>query len=230
MEDKNFSIGDTVKFTTNSGKVVEGKVIGIKSYAYVIEHKNGDNTVETIFPKSIVEAEQRSELHSVRGGNKEKIFTYYIMPSKRRQNNKKNSKKNNKSRNQRGGDINEVKAVVEELKSNVEELEKKVIEAMPVEESMPSEETLVETKESDKEELNKSKGKMTIREFDDSNGEMNIEALEKFKGNKVNDNNDDDVDDESEDMDGGRRRTHKKNRNNKKNKKNRKSQRRQRRR
>ena len=65
MEDNKFSIGDTVKFTTNSGKVIEGEVIGIKPYAYVIGH----DRKETIYPKSIVEAEPRSNIFS-RGGRK----------------------------------------------------------------------------------------------------------------------------------------------------------------
>lgn len=65
MEDNKFSIDDTVKFTTSSGKVIEGKVIGIKPYGYVIEHDGK----ETIYSKSIVEVEPRSKTFS-RGGRK----------------------------------------------------------------------------------------------------------------------------------------------------------------
>ena len=220
MEDNKFSIGDTVKFTTNSG-TVDGKVIGIKSYAYVIEYKIGDNTVETIFPKSIVEAEQRSELHSVRGGNKEKIFTYYIMPSKRRQNNKKNSKKNNKSRNQRGGEPEEPNDESEKVVVSNDSQGPMSVAELKVDSNLTRVKTIVEDLDAKVDEL---------KEVVDT---MPNDEEEKSKGNEVND----DVDEQSEEVkteefktEGGRRRTHKKNRNNKKNKKNRKSQRRQRRR
>ena len=52
MENFKFNKGDTVIFKDNRGRVIEGKVIGIKPLGggYTIEH----NGIESMFSKSIV--------------------------------------------------------------------------------------------------------------------------------------------------------------------------------